>query len=111
MYSYVYIIIIIIIVIIIMIIIIIDEDIHRTIPIKCLVSHCRVSCDASSMLGRSNRHKKKEWTLEGVWVLEKARLLSNKDWLQSQLRNVFLFIIPCLFQKEIQFVFQITFAY
>ena len=40
------------------------------------------------MVGRSIGQKKKEWTLEEVWVPEKAELLSKKPWLQSQLENV-----------------------
>ena len=28
------------------------------------------------------------WTLEGVWIPEKAGLLSKKAWLQSQLKNL-----------------------
>ena len=40
------------------------------------------------MVGRLIRQKKKkEWTLEGEWVPEKAGLLSKKAWLQSQLEN------------------------
>ena len=43
-------------------------------------------------VGQSGK-KKKEWTLEEVWVPEKAKLLSKKAWLQSQLENaVFLTI-------------------
>ena len=42
------------------------------------------------MVGRSIGQK----TLEGVWVPEKAGLLSKKAWLQSQLENVvFSFVI------------------
>ena len=37
-------------------------------------------------VGRSGKKKKKkEWTLEVVWVSENAGLLSKKAWLQSQL--------------------------
>ncbi len=47
------------------------------------------------MVGQSVGKKKKEWTLEGFWVPEKAGLLSKKAWLQSQLENVvFSFVIP-----------------
>ena len=38
------------------------------------------------MVGRSIGQKKR--TLERVWVPEKARLLSKKAWLQSQLEGV-----------------------
>ena len=46
------------------------------IPIKCFVSHRPVSCNGGSV----GRAKKKEWTLEGVWVPGKAGLLSKKAW-------------------------------
>ena len=49
---------------------------------KCFVSHRPVSCDGGSV-GRSAQKKKKKRTLEGVWVPEKAGLLSKKAWLQS----------------------------
>ena len=40
-------------------------------------------------VGRSvGQKKKRKRTLEGVWVPEKAGLLSTKAWLQSQLENV-----------------------
>ena len=37
---------------------------------------------------KKKKERKNEWTLEGVWVPEKAGLLSKKAWLQSQLENV-----------------------
>ena len=43
------------------------------------------------MVGRSvgqKKKKKKERTLEGLWVPEKAGLLNKRAWLQSQLENV-----------------------
>ena len=46
-------------------------------------------------VGRSGK-KRKEWTLEGVWVSEKARLLGKKAWLQIQLENVAFLTIKCL---------------
>ena len=39
-------------------------------------------------VGRSGIKVNKEWTLEEVWVTEKAGLLSKKAWLQKQLENV-----------------------
>ena len=54
------------------------------------------------MVGGSVGQKKKnertnEQTLEGVWVPEKAGLLSKKAWLQSQLENVvFSFVVRCI---------------
>ena len=55
--------------------------------------HRPVFCDGGSV-GRSAQKKKKERTLEGVWVPEKAGLLSKKAWLQSQLENVlFSFVV------------------
>ena len=57
-----------------------------------------LSCDGGSV-GRAKKKKKerkKEWTLEGVWVPEKAGLLSKKAWLQSQLENVVFSTIKCL---------------
>ena len=47
-------------------------------------------------VGRSGKKKKKEWTLEVVWVPENARLLSKKAWLQSQLENVVFSTMKCL---------------
>ena len=47
------------------------------------------------MVGRSE-----EWTLEGVWVPEKAGLLSNKAWLQSQLENVVFSTIVSMLIKD-----------
>ena len=35
-----------------------------------------------------SRSDKKQWIVEGVWVPEKAGLLSKKAWLQSQLEDV-----------------------
>ena len=53
------------------------------------------------MVGRSvGQNKKKEWTLEKVWVPEKARLLSKKAWLQSQLENVVFSTIKYLNKKK-----------
>ena len=53
------------------------------------------------MVGRSvGQNKKKEWTLEKVWVPEKARLLSKKAWLQSQLENEVFSTIKYLNQKK-----------
>ena len=43
------------------------------------------------MVGRSVGQKKKESTLEGVWVPEKAGLLNKKAWLESQLENMVFF--------------------
>ena len=40
------------------------------------------------MVGGSVGQKKKECTLKGVWVTEKAGLLSKEAWLESQLENV-----------------------
>ena len=43
------------------------------------------------MVGRfigQKKKRKKEWTLEEVWVTEKAGLLSKKAWLQKQLENL-----------------------
>ena len=62
--------------------------------------HRPVSCDSGSV-GRAKKKKKKKkngkknkWTLEGVWIPEKAGLLSKKAWLESQLENVvFSFVI------------------
>ena len=54
----------------------------RAIPIK----YRPVSCGGGSV-GRAKK-KKSEWTLEGVWLPEKAALLSKKAWLKSQLENV-----------------------
>ena len=69
-------------------------------PIKCFVSHRPVSSDGGSV-GRSvGQNKKKEWTLEKVWVPEKARLLSKKAWLQSQLENVVFSTIKYLNKKK-----------
>ena len=59
----------------------------KAIPIKCFVSHRPVSCDGGSV-DREKKEKKKKKTLEGVWVAEKAGLLSKKAWLQSQLEGV-----------------------
>ena len=39
-------------------------------------------------------------TLEGVWVPEKAGLLSKKAWLQSQLENVPLKNVASMLIKE-----------
>ena len=58
-----------------------------------------VSCDGASVSGAKKKTKTKEretWTLEGVWVPEKAGLLSKKAWLQSQLENVVFSTIKCL---------------
>ena len=58
-----------------------------------------VSCDGGSVGGAKKKTKTKErekWTLEGVWVPEKAGLLSKKAWLQSQLENVVFSTIKCL---------------
>ena len=66
-------------------------------PIKCFVSHRPVSSDGGSV-GRPKQ--KKEWTLEKVWVPEKARLLSKKAWLQSQLENVVFSTIKYLNKKK-----------
>ena len=53
---------------------------------------------------------KKEYTLEGV--RENAGLPSKKAWLRSQLEDVvFSFVISYLFQENIQFVLQFTFAH
>ena len=55
------------------------------------------------MVGRSvgrlgKKKKKQELILEEVWVPEKARLLSEKAWLQSQLENmVFSFVIRYMY--------------
>ena len=46
-------------------------------------------------VGQSGK-KKKEWTLEVVWVPENAGLLRKKAWLQSQLENVVFSTIKCL---------------
>ena len=62
----------------------------KAIPIKCFVSHRPVSCDGGSV-GWAKKNKK-ERTLEGVWVPEKARLLSKKAWLQSQFEKCTLSI-------------------
>ena len=51
-------------------------------PKKCFVFHRPVSCDGGSV-GRTT--KKKNETLEGVSVPEKAGLLRKKAWLQSAL--------------------------
>ena len=52
-------------------------------------------------VGRSvGQNKKKEWTLEKAWVPEKARLLSKKAWLQSQLENVVFSTIKYLNKKK-----------
>ena len=56
----------------------------QAIPIKCFVSHRPISCDGGSV----GQKKEKKLTLEGVWVPEKAGLLSKKAWLQSQLDNI-----------------------
>lgn len=70
----------------------------KAISIKCFISH-RPSV---VMVG----------TVKGVWDPQKARLLSKKASLQTQLENmVFLFIFCYLFQENFQFVFQFTFAY
>ena len=42
------------------------------------------------------KKKKERMTLQGVWVPEKAGLLSKKAWLQSQLENVVFSTIKCL---------------
>ena len=65
----------------------------KAIPIKCFVSHGAVSCDGGSV---GQARKKKERTFEGVWVPEKAGLLSKKAWLQSQLENAVFSTIKCL---------------
>ena len=62
-------------------------DRHKAIPIKCFFSHRPVTCDGGS-IGRPKKKRKNEWTLAGVWVPQKAGLLSKKAWLQSQLENV-----------------------
>ena len=54
------------------------------------------------MVGLSIRPKKTERTLEGVWVPEKARLLSKKAWSQSQLENMVFLTIKCLKQPLIK---------
>ena len=55
------------------------------------------------MVGRSVGQKKKktECLLEGVWVPEKARLLSKKAWLQSRLENVVFSTIKYLNKKSV----------
>ena len=68
----------------------------KAFPIKCFVFHHPVSCDGESV----GPAKKKEWTLEGVWVPEKARLLSKKAWLQSQLQNLGQVIHGSLFRPS-----------
>ena len=68
-----------------------------------------ISCDGGLV---SQAKKRKNWTLEVLWVPEKVRLLSDKSWLQSQLENVvFPFMTASLFQESIEFVFQFSFAY
>ena len=55
----------------------------KAIPIKCFVSHLPAPCGGGSA-GRAtkkNTRKKQEWTLEGIWVPEKAGLLNKKAWL------------------------------
>ena len=36
------------------------------------------------LVGHKKKERKKEWTLEGVWVPEKAGLLSKKDYQMSK---------------------------
>ena len=52
----------------------------KAIPIKCFVSHRPPSREGGSV-GRAK--KKRERSLEGVWVPEKAGLLSAKAWLRG----------------------------
>ena len=59
-------------------------ELNKAIPKKYFASHRPVSCDGGSV----GRAKKNGWTLEGVWVPEKAGLLSKRAWLQSQFENV-----------------------
>ena len=56
---------------------------NKAIPIKCFVSHRPVSCGGS--VGRA---KKPDEHSKGVWVQEKAGLLSKRAWLQSQFEEV-----------------------
>ena len=51
------------------------------IPIKCFVSHRPPSREGGSV-GRAKK-KKRERSLEGVWVPGKAGLLSTKAWLRG----------------------------
>ena len=52
-------------------------------------------CWSVGRSGKKKNNNNKEWTLEGVWVPEKAGLLSKKAWLQSQLENVVFLTINC----------------
>ena len=52
----------------------------KAIPIKCFVSHRPPSREGGSV-GRTK--KKRERSLEGVWVPGKAGLLSTKVWLRG----------------------------
>ena len=54
----------------------------KAIPIKCFVSHRPPSREGGSV-GRAK--KKRERSLEGVWVPGKAGLLSTKAWLRGPL--------------------------
>ena len=52
---------------------------YKAIPIKCFVSHRPPSREDGSV----GRAKKRERSLEGVWVPGKAGLLSTKAWLRG----------------------------
>ena len=64
----------------------------KAFPIKCFVFHHPVSCDGESVGPAKKR--------EGIWVPEKARLLSKKAWLQSQLQNLGQVIHGSLFRPS-----------
>ena len=61
-----------------------DQNVFRriceAIPIKCFVSHRPPSREGGSV-GRAK--KKRERSLEGVWVPGKVGLLSTKAWLRG----------------------------
>ena len=58
------------------------EPVTKAIPIKCFVSHRPPSREGGSV-GRAKKKKKRERSLEGVWVPGKAGLLSTKAWLRG----------------------------
>ena len=49
---------------------------------------------------RAKKKRERKLTLEGVWVPEKAGLLSKTAWLQSQLNNVVFSTIKCLNSRK-----------
>ena len=56
---------------------------RQAIPIKCFVSHRPPSREGGSVGRAKKKKKKRERSLEGVWVPGKAGLLSTKAWLRG----------------------------